>query len=105
MTMSCLSIRLLRAAAFAPLLMATAASAQTSAADLLVRLERLENQIRQLTGAVEELQYRNQQLEQRLRSQPPASIRPLQSQPAQQAPSLPARRSDVVEPAENLPAA
>lgn len=41
--------------------------AQVSASDLVVRLERLENQIRQLTGAVEQLQFRNQQLEQQVR--------------------------------------
>jgi tol-pal system protein YbgF len=34
--------------------------------DLVVRLDRLENQIRQLTGLVEQLQFRNQQLEQQL---------------------------------------
>jgi tol-pal system protein YbgF len=41
--------------------------AQLSDADLTVRIDRLENEIRQLTGAVEQLQYRNQQLEQQLR--------------------------------------
>src|ERR1700674_3851199 len=41
--------------------------AQMSAPDLAVRLDRLENEIRQLTGMVEQLQYRNQQLEQQLR--------------------------------------
>jgi tol-pal system protein YbgF len=35
--------------------------------DLAVRLDRLEAQIRQLTGALEQLQYRNQQLEGQLR--------------------------------------
>src|SRR5260221_243842 len=35
--------------------------------DLIVRLDRLENQIRQLTGAIEQLQYRNQQLEGQLK--------------------------------------
>src|SRR5581483_12314189 len=40
--------------------------AQADAAELVVRIDRLENQIRQLTGAVEQLQYRNQQLEQAL---------------------------------------
>jgi tol-pal system protein YbgF len=35
--------------------------------DLAVRLDRLESQIRQLTGALEQLQYRNQQLEGQLR--------------------------------------
>jgi len=35
--------------------------------DLAVRLDRLEAHIRQLTGAIEQLQYRNQQLEGQLR--------------------------------------
>jgi tol-pal system protein YbgF len=35
--------------------------------DLAVRLDRLESQIRQLTGVIEQLQYRNQQLEGQLR--------------------------------------
>jgi tol-pal system protein YbgF len=43
------------------------AAAQMTAADLLVRIDQLENQVRQLTGSVEQLQYRNQQLEQQLR--------------------------------------
>jgi tol-pal system protein YbgF len=43
------------------------ARAQMSAADLLVRIDQLEHQIRQLTGTVEQLQYRNQQLENQLR--------------------------------------
>jgi len=38
-------------------------SAQMSGSDLVVRLDRLESQIRQLTGIIEQLQYRNQQLE------------------------------------------
>jgi len=46
---------------------APVAVAQMSAPDLAVRLERLENEIRQLTGMVEQLQYRNQQLEQQVR--------------------------------------
>lgn len=45
----------------------TPARAQVSATDLLLRLDQLENQVRQLTGAVEQLQYRNQQLESSLR--------------------------------------
>src|SRR4029450_255301 len=40
--------------------------AQLTGPDLIVRLERLENQIRQLTGTIEQLQYRNQQLEQQV---------------------------------------
>jgi tol-pal system protein YbgF len=41
--------------------------AQLSAPDLVLRIERLEEEIRRLTGLVEQLQYRNQQLEQQLR--------------------------------------
>ena len=41
--------------------------AQLSAPDLVLRIDRLEEEIRRLTGLVEQLQYRNQQLEQQLR--------------------------------------
>jgi tol-pal system protein YbgF len=41
--------------------------AQIAETDLLMRLDRLDEQVRQLTGAVEQLQYHNQQLEQQLR--------------------------------------
>ena len=41
--------------------------AQMAPTDLVVRLDRLENQIRQLTGAIEQLQFRNQQLEAQLK--------------------------------------
>jgi tol-pal system protein YbgF len=40
---------------------------QSSESDVTIRLDQLENQMRQLTGTVEQLQYRNQQLEQALR--------------------------------------
>jgi tol-pal system protein YbgF len=42
-------------------------TAQTGSPDLLVRLERLEAQLRQLTGVIEQLQYRNAQLESQVR--------------------------------------
>ncbi len=41
--------------------------AQLSASDLMMRLDRMEEQIRRLTGSIEQLQFRNQQLEQQLR--------------------------------------
>jgi tol-pal system protein YbgF len=44
-----------------------AARAQDSTSELLTRLDRLESAIRQLTGTMEQLQYRNQQLEQQVR--------------------------------------
>jgi tol-pal system protein YbgF len=43
------------------------ARAQVTATDLLMRIDQLENQVRQLTGAVEQLQFRNQQIEMNLR--------------------------------------
>ena len=43
------------------------AVAQMSASDVVVRLDQMENQMRMLTGQVEQLQFRNQQLEQQLR--------------------------------------
>jgi len=56
------------AAAFAAMLAFTPqASAQSDDADLEMRIQRLENQLRQVTGQNEELQYRNRQLEERLR--------------------------------------
>jgi hypothetical protein len=57
-------------------LWAGAAHAQMSSADLVTRIDRLQAQVRELTGTVEELQYRNQQLEQevqRLRAGSPAA--------------------------------
>jgi tol-pal system protein YbgF len=81
----------------------------------MVRLERLEGQIRQLTGAIEELQHRNQQLEAQLQDlhggaprapaaavMPPTQGRPTMAPPAATAPALPTgRRSDVFDPAQN----
>src|SRR6202011_4893078 len=40
--------------------------AQLTSTDVVLRLERVEEQIRQLTGVIEQLQYRSQQLEQQL---------------------------------------
>lgn len=68
--------------------LATPAAAQMSASDVVVRLEQIENQLRMLTGQVEQLQYRNQQLEQQLRNAreagaPPAAQPPMQGRPQQ----------------------
>jgi tol-pal system protein YbgF len=97
--------------------------AQMSPSDLIVRLDRLENHVRQLTGLVEQLQYRNQQLEQQLRrmeetgyqdqggrpaGRPPArpQASPQVVQPPPPGPPMqPQRRSDVFEPAESPAAA
>jgi tol-pal system protein YbgF len=84
-------------------------TAQMSGSDLVVRLERLESQIRQLTGAIEQLQFRNQQLEVQVRRlqeggatsgvqpRPPSPSAP--SGPA--ATTAPGRRGDAFDPAQN----
>jgi tol-pal system protein YbgF len=98
------------------LLFASPADAQVSASDLIVRIERLENQIRQLTGALEQLQYRNQQIEEQLRrmhegelrspggprpTPPPLAAQPTMPPPAPAGPPVPGRRSDVFDPSQN----
>ncbi len=52
------------AVALASMLWANAARAQDTPSDVVTRLDRLEETVRDLTGQVQELQYRNQQLEQ-----------------------------------------
>jgi tol-pal system protein YbgF len=96
-------------------LAAPAAHAQMSASDMVMRLEAIEHQMRQLTGQIEQLQFRNQQLEQQLRAMqggaaPQPSGRPgpqglPQPQFQQQAPAAaPGRRSEL-EPVDNPPGA
>lgn len=97
------------------------AQAQVSPSELVIRIDRLENALRQLTGSVEQLQYQNQQLEQQLRrmqedsefrfqelgskggARPPQPGRPAAqpAPPAAAAPSVPGRRSDVFDPTLN----
>src|SRR5436305_2200450 len=60
------------------------AHAQMTESELVMRLNRLENEVRQLTGQVEQLQYRNSQLEQQLRgAQPAPASLPQRSGPPQ----------------------
>jgi tol-pal system protein YbgF len=96
--------------------------AQASANDLSVRIDRLESQVRQMTGVIEELQFRNQQLAEQLRrleeegggaqqssaqpprpNGPPPVIRPSAPPPAgPPGPSgLPGRRGDAFDPSQN----
>ena len=104
-------------AAFCALMGPTAAFAQVGSAELLVRIDRLENQVRQLTGQIEQMQYRNQQLEAALKrlqednefrfqelgsrgGSRVAPVRPGAVQPIQ--PAVPSgRRADAFDPAEN----
>ncbi len=101
--------------------------AQAQPAELIVRLERLENQVRQLTGIIEQLQFRNQQLEQQLQhanqdgelrgglrsgqarpqaSAPPGQtsstpVAPQPAAPVSPAPEAARRPPDVFDPAQN----
>jgi tol-pal system protein YbgF len=85
---------------------------QASGSDMVVRLDRLESQIRQLTGIIEQLQFRNQQLEAQVRRMqeegaqrgmpPRAQNLPPQSPPAVTAtPGMPGRRGDAFDPGQN----
>jgi tol-pal system protein YbgF len=89
--------------------------AQADPSDLVVRLDRMENALRQLTGTIEQLQFKNQQLEQQVRAlsaggaaaqpqyQPQPNARPSQSpnMPNYQPPATnPGRRGDVFDPSQ-----
>jgi len=96
-------------------------SAQASPSDLVVRLDRMENQIRQLTGVIEQLQFRNQQLEGQLRrvqedteyrfqemggkggARPPARPPTAPTAPTAMPPTgtVPGKRGDVFDPTQN----
>ena len=115
------STRILKAALAVALLalLAPPVSAQ-DAAELVMRLDRMENAIRQLTGTIEQLQFHNQQLEQQLRrlqddnefrfqqlgskGGPASPARPPAAQPVPsiaQGPPASGRRSDIFDPAQN----
>lgn len=82
------------------LALSSQAFAQSDDADQEMRIQRLENQLRQLTGQNEELQYRNRQLEERLRqlgaapaapaaqAQPQAALPPVQANPTYAQPQV-----------------
>ena len=95
--------------------------AQADPGDLVVRLDRMENALRQLTGTIEQLQYKNQQLEQQVRAlqgggaaaaQPQYPQQQYQQQPGarpSQSPNMPnyqppaanpGRRGDVFDPSQ-----
>jgi tol-pal system protein YbgF len=81
-------------------------TAQVSGSDLVVRLERIESQIRQLTGTIEQLQFRNQQLEGQIRRMQEEGVpRPAAQSRAQNPPSpaaaTPGRRGDAFDPTQN----
>src|SRR5262249_26619560 len=82
-------------------------TAQVSGPDLVVRLERLESQIRQMTGTIEQLQFRNQQLESQIRRMQEEGVprSALQSRPPTPASSSVApsgRRGDAFDPFDPL---
>ncbi|SCZ03617.1 tol-pal system protein YbgF [Microvirga guangxiensis] len=100
------------------LALALPAAAQ-DAADAIVRLNRLENQMRQMSGQLEQLEFENRQLKEQLRkfqedvefrfqegsgrggSKPSAAPAPRPAQPQAQPQSAPQRRSDVYDPSQD----
>jgi tol-pal system protein YbgF len=66
-----------------PLACVQPAAAQMSGSDVVVRLEQIEQQLRMLTGQLEQLQYRNQQLEQQLQRMQGGQTAPQQQTQAQ----------------------
>ncbi|MCC6947734.1 MAG: tol-pal system protein YbgF [Bradyrhizobiaceae bacterium] len=72
--------------------------------ELVARLGRLENQIRQLTGMIEELQHRNNQLEQQLkRVQQDTDFRFQEMKPSGRAPAQRSQSDAIPPPPPNLP--
>lgn len=83
-------------------------TAQSDPGDISVRLDRMENALRQLTGTIEQLQYRNQQLEMQIQQLGARGGGVLQPQAAPAGPgnappplSNSGRRSDVFDPSQN----
>jgi tol-pal system protein YbgF len=98
------------AALSAMLALSSQAVAQSGDPDPEIRIQQLENQLRQLTGQNEELQYRNRQLEDRLKllqpgGQPPAgqpgiaAAPAVQPGPPRQPPAQPGYNPQIAEPA------
>ena len=92
--------------------------AQSSASELSVRIDRLEAQIRQMTGVIEQLQFRNQQMTEQLRrmqedpgaqqssAQPPRPggptiVAPSGPPPIARPSPAPGRRGDSFDPSQN----
>jgi tol-pal system protein YbgF len=86
----------------------SSAFAQASNAELLVRVDRLENQVRQLTGEIEQMEYRNRELEGALNELRSAEFGARSGArapagPPGAAPGLPGgRRSDAFDPAATM---
>jgi tol-pal system protein YbgF len=87
---------------------------QPDPSDLSVRLDRMENALRQLTGTIEQLQYRNQQLEMQIQqlgargaAAPAPQAAPVGPGSTPPLTSNPGRRSDVFDPSQtpNAPGA
>jgi tol-pal system protein YbgF len=82
--------------------------AQSDPGDLSVRLDRMENALRQLTGTIEQLQYRNQQLEMQIQQlgarngvAPAPQAAPMSPGSTPPAAANPGRRSDIFDPSQN----
>jgi tol-pal system protein YbgF len=77
--------------------------AQSSAGDLSVRIDRLEGQIRQMTGVIEELQFRNQQMADQLRRMQEDTGAHPASAPPPRPPGVPAGAPAIARPPATAP--
>jgi tol-pal system protein YbgF len=92
-------------------------TAQADPSDVSVRIDRLENALRQLTGTIEQLQYQNQQLQMQLQRMQSGAVAPNAAPnaapgatpvtPSMSPPVRPGNRSDVFDPGQrpNAPGA
>jgi tol-pal system protein YbgF len=107
-------VRLTVAVCAVACVVAVAPACAQGAGDIYIKIDQLENQVRQLTGAVEQLQYRNQQLEATVKGLQDEVERRGGARPAVQAglprgavqpvappPGPPGRRSDAFDPAQS----
>ncbi len=78
--------KIISSALLLSLAFAAPAMAQMSGSDVVVRLEQIEQQMRVLTGQLEQLQYRSQQLEQQIQRMQGGQGAPQQQSQAQPAP-------------------
>jgi tol-pal system protein YbgF len=103
---------------FALSLALVAPAAAQDAADAIVRINRLESQMRQMSGQIEQLQFENRQLKDQVRkfqedvdfrfqensgrggSRPPATTPSRPAQPQAQPQTTPQRRSDLFDPSQ-----
>lgn len=83
----------------------TFSSGVNDPAALMLRIERLENQLRSLTGQLEESQFHNRRLEEQMRRLQEAGANPAEPGLTARGAPIPQRRSDALDPSLDTPSA